>query len=164
MINEVFNYITLQTKGLISQWPKWFRHYELEPSGFQWSVAFPQTKHLWWCLIRPSSALPVLGLPVHIESNMVHGVPRCGPGRSCISSPGVLPSLVWGQLVHAALWDKAHLILMHPDLGRSAAPLGGCFWHKSDHIFMCNLGKSNLRSKQIQRSKNKDYLSDNEEE
>lgn len=47
-------------------------------------------------LICPSSALTVLGLPElqQIESNMakdmVHGVPRCGPSRSYISSPDVL--------------------------------------------------------------------------
>lgn len=69
---------------------------------------------------------------------------------------------LWGQLVHAALWDKAHLILMHPDLGSSAAPLGGCFWRKSNHIFMCSLGKGSLKSEQIQSSKNNAYLGDNE--
>lgn len=53
---------------------------------------------------------------------------------------------------------------MHLDLASSAAPLGGCFWYKSDHIFMCSLGKGTLKSEQIQQSKNNSYLGDNEKE
>lgn len=155
MISESFNYTTLQTVDFIFQWPNWFRNYELDLSGFQWGVAFPQAKHLWWW--GPWSAQ---------AQHSQHWVCQCfsrlspaWPGTWSMECPDLgqagtafLAQMFWlhsfgNQLVHAALWDKADL--MHPDLGRSAAPLGGCFWHKSGHIFMCSFGKGSKYSKVI---------------
>ena len=178
MISDVFNYATLQTTGFIFQWPNWFTHYELRPSDFQWSVAFPQTKHFWcwgppfaqaqdtqhwrcswvcqcfsrWCLTWPgmwSMDYPDMGQAGAAFLAQMFWIHSCG-------------NQLWGWLVHATVWDKAQL--MRQDLGSSAASLGGCFWHKNYRVFMCSLGRTSLKSKQMKQSKNNAYLRDNEKE